>query len=242
MQMGPRHIGPMPDHAAERRESVLIVEDDEYLSSVLARILVNEGFRVVTAPDGESGLAKALDAQPDLVILDVGLPRRDGVALTRTLRARGFTAPMLMLTARAAVSDRVSGLDAGADDYLPKPFEYSELLARVKALLRRATLAAASTQLRVRDLVLDPITRQVEKGGQPVELTQKEYALLEYLMRNEGRPVTRQQIATAVWKAAPEPETNVVDVYINYLRRKLGDSRDDPLVRTVRGVGYMIKE
>ncbi|HSJ65441.1 MAG TPA: response regulator transcription factor [Gemmatimonadaceae bacterium] len=232
----------MRDHDSERGESVLIVEDDEYLCSVLARILVNEGFRVVTAPDGESGLAKALDAQPDLVILDVGLPRRDGVALTRTLRARGFTAPMLMLTARAAVSDRVSGLDAGADDYLPKPFEYSELLARVKALLRRATLAAASTQLRVRDLLLDPITRKVEKGGRPVELTHKEYALLEYLMRNEGRPVTRQQIATAVWKAAPEPETNVVDVYINYLRRKLGDSRDDPLVRTVRGVGYMIKE
>jgi DNA-binding response OmpR family regulator len=140
------------------------------------------------------------------------------------------------------VSDRVSGLDAGADDYLPKPFEYSELLARVKALLRRASMAAASTQLRVRDIVLDPLTRKVERDGKAVDLTQKEYALLEYLMRNEGRPVTRQQIATIVWKAAPEPETNVVDVYINYLRKKLRDSREQPLLQTVRGVGYMMKE
>lgn len=240
--MGPRHIGRMPERASGHGESVLIVEDDEYLASVLSRILANEGFKVLTAADGESGLAKALDAHPDLVILDVGLPRRDGVDLTRTLRARGFVAPMLMLTARAAVSDRVSGLDAGADDYLPKPFEYSELLARVKALLRRASMTAASTQLRVRDLVLDPITRRVEKSGEALDLTQKEYALLEYLMRNEGRPVTRHQIATTVWKAAPDPETNVVDVYINYLRKKLRDARDSPLIRTVRGVGYMLKE
>ncbi|MGI8842166.1 MAG: response regulator transcription factor [Gemmatimonadaceae bacterium] len=232
----------MPEHPAGHGESILIVEDDEYLASVLSRILVNAGFRVLTATDGESGLTMALDAQPNLVILDVGLPRRDGVNLTRTLRARGFGAPMLMLTARAAVSDRVSGLDAGADDYLPKPFEYSELLARVKALLRRASMTAASTQLRVRDVVLDPITRKVERGGRPVDLTQKEYALLEYLMRNEGRAVTRQQIAQTVWNTAPEPETNVVDVYINYLRKKLGDSRESPMVHTVRGTGYMIKE
>jgi DNA-binding response OmpR family regulator len=232
----------MSENESERGETVLIVEDDEYLSSVLSRILSNEGFRVLTAPDGETGLATALDAQPDLVILDVGLPRRDGVDLTRTLRARGFGAPMLMLTARAAVSDRVSGLDAGADDYLPKPFEYSELLARVKALLRRASMAAASTQLKVRDVTLDPITRKVERAGKPIDLTQKEYALLEYLMRNEGRPVTRQQIATIVWKSSPELETNVVDVYINYLRKKLKDKGEDSLLRTVRGVGYMIKE
>jgi DNA-binding response OmpR family regulator len=232
----------MSENESERGETVLIVEDDEYLSSVLSRILSNEGFRVLTAPDGETGLATALDAQPDLVILDVGLPRRDGVDLTRTLRARGFGAPMLMLTARAAVSDRVSGLDAGADDYLPKPFEYSELLARVKALLRRASMAAASTQLKVRDVTLDPITRKVERAGKPIDLTQKEYALLEYLMRNEGRPVTRQQIATIVWKSSPELETNVVDVYINYLRKKLKDKGENSLLRTVRGVGYMIKE
>jgi DNA-binding response OmpR family regulator len=232
----------MVERPLSRGESVLIVEDDEYLSSVLSRILMNEGFRVMTAPDGESGLVKALDSEPDLVILDIGLPRRDGVELTRTLRARGFGAPMLMLTARAAVSDRVSGLDAGADDYLPKPFEYSELLARVKALLRRASMNAANTILRVRDIVLDPAARKVVKAGEPLELTHKEYALLEYLMRNEGRPVTRQQICTAVWKIEPEPETNVVDVYINYLRNKLGDTRENPLVVTVRGVGYMMRE
>lgn len=232
----------MTESSQHPREVVLIIEDDEYLASVLSRILANEGFEVLTAPDGETGLSKALDSQPDLVILDVGLPRRDGVDLTRTLRARGFGAPMLMLTARAAVSDRVSGLDAGADDYLPKPFEYSELLARVKALLRRAAMAAASSQLRVRDITLDPMSRRVEKNGKPLELTQKEYALLEYLMRNEGRPVTRQQIARTVWKSTPEPETNVVDVYINYLRKKLGDTRDRQLVHTVRGVGYMIKD
>jgi DNA-binding response OmpR family regulator len=232
----------MVERPPSRGESVLIVEDDEYLSSVLSRILMNQGFRVMTAPDGESGLVKALDSEPDLVILDIGLPRRDGVELTRTLRARGFGAPMLMLTARAAVSDRVSGLDAGADDYLPKPFEYSELLARVKALLRRASMNAANTILRVRDIVLDPAARKVVKAGEPLELTHKEYALLEYLMRNEGRPVTRQQICTAVWKIEPEPETNVVDVYINYLRNKLGDTRENPLVVTVRGVGYMMRE
>ena len=232
----------MPETPPGRGESVLIVEDDQYLASVLSRILANAGFRVLTATDGESGLTMALDAQPDLVILDVGLPRRDGVNLTRTLRARGFGSPMLMLTARAAVSDRVSGLDAGADDYLPKPFEYSELLARVKVLLRRASMTTASTQLRVRDVVLDTITRKVERDGRAVDLSQKQYSLLEYLMRNEGRAVTRQQIVQTVWNTAPEPETNVVDVYINYLRKKLGDSRDAPLIHTIRGTGYMIKE
>jgi DNA-binding response OmpR family regulator len=231
----------MTDNERPIDGSVLIIEDDEYLLSVLSRILSNEGFHVATASDGESGLAKALDVQPDLVILDVGLPVRDGMDLTRILRARGFGAPMLMLTARAAVSDRVSGLDAGADDYLAKPFEYSELLARVKALLRRASMTVASTHLRARDLVLDPITRRVERDGKEIELTQKEYALLEYLMRNAGRPVTRQQISQTVWKTGPEPETNVVDVYVNYLRKKLGDERGDPLLRTVRGVGYMIE-
>lgn len=232
----------MADRASAHGEFVLVVEDDEYLSSVLSRILANEGFRVLTANDGESGLEKALDARPDLVILDIGLPRRDGVELTRTLRARGFEAPMLMLTARSGVADRVSGLDAGADDYLPKPFEYSELLARVKALLRRASRSTASTQLKVRDVVVDTVTHSVERSGEALDLTQKEYALLEYLMRNEGRPVTRHQIHLTVWKTPPEPESNKVDVYINYLRKKLGDSRERPLVQTVRGVGYMIKE
>jgi DNA-binding response OmpR family regulator len=136
----------------------------------------------------------------------------------------------------------VSGLDAGADDYLPKPFEFPELLARVKALLRRATMTAASTMLRARDLQLDPISRRVERGGQEIELTQKEYALLEYLMRNAGHPVSRQQIAEYVWKQQVDPTTNVVDVYINYLRKKLDDDKTHPLIQTVRGSGYVLKE
>jgi DNA-binding response OmpR family regulator len=220
---------------------VLVVEDDRDILSVVERILSNEGYVVRGARDAEAGLALALDLDPDLVIVDVGLPNRDGMELTRDLRARGFQAPMLMLTARSSVADRVTGLDAGADDYLPKPFEFQELLARVKALLRRATMAAGSATLRARDVALDPIRRRVEKAGVPIELTQKEFALLEYLLRNAGRPVTRQQIAEHVWKQQVDPGTNVVDVYINYLRKKLGDDREDPLIRTVRGVGYMIQ-
>jgi DNA-binding response OmpR family regulator len=220
---------------------VLVVEDDQDILSVVERILANEGYVVHGARDAEAGLALALDLDPDLIIVDVGLPSRDGVELTRDLRARGFHVPMLMLTARTSVADRVTGLDAGADDYLPKPFEFQELLARVKALLRRATMTAGSATLRARDVTLDPIRRHVERGGVPIELTQKEFALLEYLLRNAGRPVSRQQIAEHVWKQQVDPGTNVVDVYINYLRKKLGDDRDDPLIRTVRGVGYMVQ-
>jgi two-component system, OmpR family, response regulator MprA len=227
-----------PQHSRAR---VLVVEDDPHVLSVLERILVSDGYEVHVAQDGDAGLTRALDLKPDLVIVDIGLPRRNGVELTRDLRARGFHAPMLMLTARTSVSDRVSGLDAGADDYLPKPFELPELLARVKALLRRATMAVASSQLRAGDVVLDPITRHVERNGQAIDLTQKEYALLEYLMRNAGRPVTRQQIAEQVWKYQVDPGTNVVDVYINYLRKKLGGDREQSLIKTVRGVGYMME-
>lgn len=222
--------------------TVLVVEDDRDLLSVLQRILGNEGYQVRSAQDGESGLLDALDHAPDLVILDVGLPRKNGVEVARELRQRGFRAPMLMLTARSSVSDKVSGLDAGADDYLPKPFEYPELLARVKALLRRATITAGSAVMRVRDLSLDPISRRVERGGREIELTQKEYALLEYLMRNAGRVVSRQMISEHVWKQQVDPLTNVVDVYINYLRRKLEEDRHNPLIHTVRGSGYVLKE
>ena len=221
--------------------TVLIVEDDRDMVSVLERMLAAEGFTVSTAPDGPSGLMLALQMQPDLVIIDVGLPQRDGVAVTRELRERGFRAPMLMLTARSSVPDRVSGLDAGADDYLPKPFEYEELMARLKALLRRASNAAASTVLRVRDLTLDPIARRVERGGKVIDLTQKEYALLEYLMRNAGHPVSRHQIAEHVWHYHVDPGTNVVDVYINYVRKKIEHAKDAPLIHTVRGVGYMLQ-
>jgi DNA-binding response OmpR family regulator len=221
--------------------TVLIVEDDRDLLSVLQRILATEGYQVRSAQDGETGLIEALDHGPDLVILDVGLPGKSGVEVARELRTRGFRAPMLMLTAFSSISDKVSGLDAGADDYLPKPFEFPELLARVKALLRRAAITAESSVLRVRDLTLDPISRRVERNGRAIELTQKEYALLEYLMRNTGRVLSRQMISEHVWKQQIDPLTNVVDVYINYLRKKLEDDRDNPLIRTVRRSGYVLK-
>ncbi|HEY7896531.1 MAG TPA: response regulator transcription factor [Gemmatimonadaceae bacterium] len=222
--------------------SVLVVEDDRDLLSVLQRILSGEGFQVRSAQDGEAGLLEALDHAPDLVILDIGLPRKNGVEVARELRSRGFRAPMLMLTARTSVSDKVSGLDAGADDYLPKPFEFAELLARVKALLRRSTLTAESAVMRVRDLSVDPISRRVERGGKEIELTQKEYALLEYLMRNMGRTVSRQMISEHVWRQQVDPLTNVVDVYINYLRKKLEEDREHPLIHTVRGSGYVLRD
>lgn len=231
----------MSEHA-NGAQSVLVVEDDRDLLSVLQRILSGEGFEVRSAQDGEAGILEALDHAPDLVILDIGLPRKNGVEVARELRGRGFRAPMLMLTARSSVSDKVSGLAAGADDYLPKPFEFAELLARVKALLRRSVLTAEGAVMRVRDLSVDPLSRRVERGGKEIELTQKEYALLEYLMRNVGRVVSRQMISEHVWKQQVDPLTNVVDVYINYLRKKLEEDRNHPLIHTVRGSGYVLRD
>ncbi|MEP6690736.1 MAG: response regulator transcription factor [Gemmatimonadaceae bacterium] len=225
---------------AVQAATVLVVEDDNDLLPVLQRMLSVEGYTVRTAGSAEGALALALEWRPNLVILDVGLPDGSGFDVTRKLREQGFRSPMLMLTARDSVDDKVSGLDAGADDYLQKPFEYPELIARVKALLRRSTLASATNVIHVRDLTLDPISRRVERGGRPIELTQKEYALLEYLMRNADHPVSRQQIAEHVWKYDVDPLTNVVDVYINYLRKKLEDDKSDPMIRTVRGTGYML--
>ncbi|MDQ2932164.1 MAG: response regulator transcription factor [Gemmatimonadota bacterium] len=223
-------------------DSVLIVEDDPDLLAVLPRILTGAGYSVRTASDGEDGLNKVLDVAPALAILDVGLPKLSGYELARELRSRGYQFPVLMLTARVTVDDKVSGLDAGADDYLAKPFEYAELLARVKALLRRSTITAGSSTMRVRDLSVDLATRKVERAGKVIGLTQKEYALLEYLVRNAGRIVSRQMISEHVWKHDVDPLTNVVDVYINYLRKKLDEDKHNPLIQTVRGRGYVIKD
>ncbi len=223
-------------------DSVLVVEDDPDLLAVLPRILAGAGYTVRTASDGEDGLNKVLDVAPALAILDVGLPKLSGYELARELRSRGYQFPVLMLTARVTVDDKVSGLDAGADDYLAKPFEYAELLARVKALLRRSTITAGSSTMRIRDLSVDPATRKVERAGKVIELTQKEYALLEYLVRNAGRIVSRQMISEHVWKHDVDPLTNVVDVYINYLRKKLDEDKHSPLIQTVRGRGYVIKD
>lgn len=221
--------------------TVLIVEDRREVLEVLQRTLSDNGYEVRTASDGDTGLQIALDIKPDLVILDIGLPKRNGLSVAKELRARAFTAPVLMLTARDTVSDKVLGLDAGADDYLAKPFDYDELLARVKALLRRASLRADQTTMKIGDLAIDPISREVKRGDRVVALTQKEYALLEYLMRHAGMPVTREQISEHVWKQEFDPTTNIVDVYINYLRKKLDREGEEPLVHTVRGVGYVLK-
>ena len=222
-----------------RTHTVLLIDDDPDVRAAVERVLATAGYTVQTASDGQNGLRLAFSWRPELVLVDVGLPDRDGVSVTRELREKGFRSPILMLTARGTVSDKVSGLEAGADDYLPKPFDLTELTARVKALLRRASIAADHT-LRAGDVMIDPLTRRVERGGRSIELTQKEYALLEFLMRNAGQPVSRAIIAEQVWKHDANPSTNVVDVYINYLRKKLSDDKSRPLIRTVRGVGYMI--
>jgi DNA-binding response OmpR family regulator len=221
--------------------TILAVEDAREVLSVLERTLTDSGFNVLTAADGENGLQLALDRRPDLVILDIGLPGRNGYDVARELRARAFTNPLLMLTARGAISDKVEGFDAGADDYLAKPFSYDELLARVRALLRRSALRADQTVLRVSDLTIEPFSREVRRGTREISLTQKEYALLEYLARHAGLPVTREQISQQVWKQEFDPTTNIVDVYINYLRKKVDQEGEPPLVHTVRGVGYMLK-
>jgi DNA-binding response OmpR family regulator len=221
--------------------TILVVEDAREVLSVLERTLSDSGFTVLTATDGESGLELALDRRPDLVILDIGLPRLDGYDVARELRARAFTNPLLMLTARGTISDKVEGFDAGADDYLAKPFSYDELLARVRALLRRSAMRADQAMIRVGDLIIDPFSRDVRRGNREISLTQKEYALLEYLARHAGMPVTREQISQQVWKQDFDPTTNIVDVYINYLRKKVDQEGERSLVHTVRGVGYVLK-
>jgi DNA-binding response OmpR family regulator len=236
---------PPPDHMNQTSPpssaTILVVEDRREVLEVLQRTLQDNGFAVLTAADGDTGLQLALDAQPDLIILDIGLPKRNGLAVARELRSRAFTGPVLMLTARDTVPDKVQGLEAGADDYLAKPFDYDELLARVRALLRRSALRDAQTLMKVADLTINPISREVVRGERTIALTQKEYALLEYLMRHAGRPVTREQISEHVWKQEFDPTTNIVDVYINYLRKKIDQDADRALVQTVRGVGYMLK-
>jgi two-component system response regulator MprA len=222
--------------------TILVVEDRREVLDVLQRTLSDNGYAVLTATDGDAGLELALDRKPDLVILDIGLPKLNGLHVARELRSRAFTAPVLMLTARDTVSDKVTGLDAGADDYLAKPFDYDELLARIKALLRRSTIRANETMMHVGDLALDPLSRDVSRAGRKIALTQKEYALLEYLMRHAGIPVSREQISEHVWKQPFDPSTNIVDVYINYLRKKLEVNEGSPLVHTVRGVGYVMRE
>jgi len=219
---------------------ILVVEDEPKLSTTLRRGLEEQGYAVDVAHDGEEGLAFAELGPYDVIVLDLMLPRLDGMELCRRLRARRVATAILMLTARDAVDDRVLGLDAGADDYLTKPFAFRELLARVRALLRRAG-PVRDPILRVGDLELDPASREVRRGGRRIELTSKEYSMLEYFMRRPNRVLTRGQIAEHVWDFDFVAMSNVVDVYVRYLRRKLGDEREPRLLHTVRGTGYQLR-
>ncbi len=219
---------------------ILVVEDEHQLAAVLTQGLTEQGYAVDLAHDGETGLGLAEVEPYDLLILDVMLPGLDGYALCRRLRAQGRHMPVLMLTARDAVDDRVAGLDSGADDYLTKPFAFRELLARIRALLRRDGRSREAV-LRAGDLTLDPATREVRRGGRAIELTSKEYAVLEYLLHHPNRVLTRTQIAEHVWDYDFVAMSNVIDVYIRSLRRKLGDDDGARLLHTVRGAGYQLR-
>ncbi len=220
---------------------LLLVEDEQKVASFIKKGLEEEGYAVDHAADGETGLAMGLDGLHDLFILDINLPKLDGLGILKELRRKKITAPVLLLTVRATIEDKVIGLDTGADDYLPKPFSFQELLARVRALLRR-NADTRQPILQVADLSLDPATRQVQRGGERIELTSKEFTLLDYFMRNQGRVLTRAMIAEHGWDYGFETTTNVIDVYINYLRKKIDDRREPKLLHTVRGVGYVLKE
>jgi|SRR3974390_732792 len=216
---------------------ILIAEDDEALGKFVRQGLEGEHYSVDVVPDGEQARSAATDAEYDVVILDLNLPKMDGVSVLRHLRSKKPSLPVLVLTQRTRVEDRVQCLDTGADDYLAKPFSFSELSARIRALVRRSHLPSESV-LTVADLKLDRVEHLVERAGQRIELTTKEFALLEYLMRNAGRKVTRSMIIEHVWNLTFDTTTNVVDVYINYLRRKVDDGHATKLIHTVRGVGY----
>ena len=218
---------------------ILVVEDEIKVAAFLRQALEEEGYAVDVAHDGEDGLALARDTAYDLLIFDHLLPRLSGRALCRRLREEQVETPILMVTARDAVEDRVAGLDAGADDYLTKPFSLEELLARVRAGLRRGA-PGRSPVLRVDDLTLDPRTRLAQRGAQTVELSAREYALLDYLMRNARRPVTRAMIAEHVWGFDFDSGSNVIDVYVNYLRNKIDRKAENKLIRTLRHIGYQI--
>ena len=221
---------------------LLLVEDEKRLATAVRRVLEEEGHVVDWVDDGADALAQAQTEEYDLVLLDVMLPSLDGYEVARRLRAKSNTVPILMLTARDGVSDRVQGLDSGADDYLVKPFALAELLARVRALTRRAKmLPGDSSVLKVSDLELDLKTREAIRGGKRIELTAKEFALLEVMMRHPGQVMTRSQLLDRIWSYDVLTESNIVDIYIHYLRNKIDRDFDEKLIRTVRGVGYALR-
>lgn len=219
---------------------ILLVEDDSSVSGFIVKGLREERYAVDLATDGETGLSMAEITPYDVIILDVMLPKINGFDVCRRLRAQRQTTPILLLTARDAVEDRVAGLDTGADDYLTKPFAFAELLARIRALLRRGS-SQSTPHMNIADLELDPVSHRVWRAGQDIILTNKEYSLLEYLMRNTGRVLTRTAITEHVWDIHYESVTNIVDVHIKTLRSKMDRDFSPQLIHTVRGVGYVLK-
>ena len=221
---------------------ILVVEDEQRLAFLLRRVLLEERHTVDLAHDGNGGLDLALSGTYDVVVLDVMLPGIDGIEICRQMRVEQVMSPVLMLTARGSVEDRVTGLNVGADDYLTKPFAMEELLARINALLRRKERRFDDTlQLTVGDLTLDMVRHEARRAGNVIDLTAKEFALLEYLMRHPGQVLSRTQIVDAVWRYDMEALSNVVDIYIHYLRDKIDQGFSRPLIKTVRGVGYKIE-
>lgn len=219
---------------------ILVVEDEKKLAGFMKKGLEEEGYALDVAHDGREGLSMALDGVYDLVILDINLPKMDGLSVLQEFRRQKGQTPVLLLTVRAAIEDKVLGLDTGADDYLTKPFSFQELLARIRALMRRPA-AAASPLLRVADLTLDPARRVVFRGSEKIDLSTKEFALLDYFMRHPGRVLTRTMIAEHVWDYDFDPMSNIIDVYVNYLRKKIDSGREPKLLHTVRGVGYVLQ-
>jgi two-component system response regulator MprA len=223
-------------------ERILVVEDEARIASLISRGLRLEGYQVEVAPNGETALDKAFGNPPDLIVLDLMLPDIDGLEVCRQLRIAGADEPVLMLTAKDAIPDRVAGLDAGADDYLVKPFAFDELLARIRALLRRVAPPEANVPLKFADLELDPATRLARRGEREIELTAKEYDVLELFMRHPRQVLTRDIIYDRIWGYDFGGESNIIEVYVRYLRAKLEAGDEPRLIHTVRGVGYVLRE
>lgn len=225
----------------QRRMRVLVAEDDQVIADFVSQGLREAGFAVDVASNGAEALRNALEGGYDAAVMDVMLPGLDGLSVIEQLRAKKQQMPVLILSARHTVDDRVRGLQAGGDDYLTKPFAFAELLARLQALLRRSSTAAEPTRLVVGDLTLDLLSRKVERGGQPIELRPREFALLEYLMRHPGRVLSKTMILSHVWGYSFDPGTNVVDVLVSRLRDQVDEGFDTRMIHTVRGAGYVLK-
>lgn len=220
---------------------ILVVEDDKKIALFVVNGLKQSGFAVDHCPDGEDGLLMARTVTYDAAVIDIMLPKLDGLTLVQTLRKENIPLPVILLSAKATVDDRVKGLQAGGDDYVTKPFAFSELVARVQALIRRATHSAEPTRLSVGDLTLDLLTREITRAGQTIELQAREFSLLEYMMRHAGRVVTKTMILEHVWDYSFDPQTNVVDVLVHRLRSKVDKDFPKKLIQTIRGVGYVLK-